>query len=217
MARPAGGYDIDGEPVPGISTVAKIGEDTGGLQHWYWHEGHAWKGTYAQWRQRTGQPVDAGTCGHALFEAWLLKQPEPDLSPYDAAAVAMARMSFGAARAWAEQSRLEVTHTELTLISRTLRVGGTLDAAARVGGQRVIADWKTSKGVYGEMKVQLGGYGLLWDEIYPDDPVTGGFHLVRFDKVTGGFEHRWWPKLEGAQHAFRLKRQLYEALKQIES
>src|SRR4030095_10252900 len=84
MARPAGGYDIDGEPVPGISTVAKIGEDTGGLQHWYWHEGHAWKGTYAQWRQRTGQPVDAGTCGHALFEAWLLKQPETRLPPYDA-------------------------------------------------------------------------------------------------------------------------------------
>ena len=49
--------------------------------------------------------------------------------------------------------------------------------------------------------VQLGGYGLLWDENFPDDPVTGGYHLVRFDKVTGGFEHRWWPKLEAAQQA----------------
>ena len=217
MARPKGGYDIDGEPVPGISTIAKIGEDTGGVQYWQWHEGHTWKGTYAQWKQRSGQPIDAGSCVHALFEAWLLKQPEPDLSHYDATVVAMARIALGAAQLWAAQSRLEVTHTELTLISRVLRVGGTLDAAARVLDQRVIVDWKASKGIYDEMKVQLGGYGLLWDEAFPADPVTGGFHLVRFDKVTGGFEHRWWPKLEAAQHAFRLKRGLYDALKRIES
>lgn len=212
MARPAGGYDIDGEPVPGISTVAKIGEDTGALQWWHWHEGHAWKGSYAQWKVRADQPADLGTLVHDTFEAWLLRgeEPAPGLpNPV--------MTSFGAAKMWAQQSKVEITHTEVTMISRTLRVGGTIDAAVRVHGQRAIADWKSSKGIYNEMKVQLSGYGMLWNETFPDDPVTGGFHLVRFDKASGGFEHRWWPTLEGAAQAFRLKRALYDALKRIES
>ncbi len=212
MARPKGGYDIDGDPVPGISTVAKIGEDTGGLQHWHWHQGHVWVGTYAQWRARADQPADLGTLVHDVFEAWLLTGAEPD----PAATPPPVLVSFGAAKMWAQQSKLAVTHTEVTLISRALRVGGTIDAAVTVNGRRAIADWKSSKGIYDEMKAQLAGYGLLWDENYPEDPVEDGYHLVRFDKETGGFEHRWWPDLPGAKQAFRLKRALYDALKQVE-
>lgn len=216
MGRPKGGYDIDGEPVPGISTVAKVGEDPGGLLHYHWHEGHAWKGTYAQWKHRAGQPTDIGHAVHGLFECFLLGRPEPDLLHLDGPALEKARISFGAATVWAAQSKLEITHTELTLISRVMRVGGTIDAAARVMGLRSIVDWKSSKGVYGDMVCQLAGYGMAWDENFPEDPITGGYHLVRFDKITGGFDHRWWPDLPGAKRAFLRKRALYDDLRGVE-
>lgn len=200
MARPRGGYDIDGEAVPGISTVSKVGEDQGGLMHWHWHEGHAWTGTYKQWKTRADQPTDFGTQVHDLFETWLFQRDlfSEDLSAYPQPV----QVSFGAARAWAEQSKVEVTHTELSMISRRLRVGGTIDAAVRVGGQRAIADWKSSKAIYNEMKVQLAGYGLVWDECYPSDPVTGGFHLVRFDKETGVLSIAGGPPCPGPNGPF---------------
>jgi hypothetical protein len=44
----------------------------------------------------------------------------------------------------------------------------------------------------------------------PDDPITAGYHLLRFDKVYGDFHAHWWAELERAWIAFRHLRALYD-------
>ncbi len=209
MARPASGYfnpDDRSERWPGISTIAGYGKDSRGLMIWAHRLGQRGIDMDSELAREAG----AGTLTHDLFEAYLLHKPEPSLDQYTPQQIEKARTSFGAAKTWAEQSKLEVTHTEVTLLSRKYRAGGTLDAASRIGGKRAILDWKTSPDIYPEMVVQVKGYGLLWDETFPEDPVTGGYHVIRFDKLTGGFAHYWWPELEAAGRAFALKRELYD-------
>ena len=50
--------------------------------------------------------------------------------------------------------------TEMPLVSKTHKFGGTLDAI-RVGTSLRLTDWKTSAGIYTEMLLQVaGGYSV---------------------------------------------------------
>jgi hypothetical protein len=62
--------------------------------------------------------------------------------------------------------------TEKPVASRTWWYAGTFDAIADIGagplkGKRLLLDWKTSKGVYGETALQLAAYANA--EFYVDD------------------------------------------------
>ena len=205
MARPEGGYKslVDGRPFPGVTTPAGLIKDCGPLIHWGWTQWCQGK-DYRKVRDEAGT---AGHLAHAAVEAWVRKQPftwtgEPGI-------IRRAQQSFGAFEQWAAHSRLEVIQPELTIISETYRIGGTLDAIL-VGGQRAIGDWKTADGLYPEALLQLAAYGKLWNEQYPQEPITGGFHLIRFDKTFGDYHHHWWPELEDAWQAWKLCRELYD-------
>jgi hypothetical protein len=43
---------------------------------------------------------------------------------------------------------------------------------------------------------------LLWEENYPDRPLTGGFHLCRFSKEYGDFAHHFYRELDDARNMF---------------
>lgn len=47
---------------------------------------------------------------------------------------------------------------EATVWNEELKYAGTLDCIVRVGGELILADWKTSTGVYPEMAIQLAAY-----------------------------------------------------------
>jgi hypothetical protein len=204
MPRPEGGYRLrDGTPVPGITTPAGFIKDAGSLIHWAWKAGFAGQ-DYRKLRD------DAGTAGHlahAAVEAWIRKQPYTWDGP--PAIVDRAKRSFGAFREWAENSRLEVTHPEISIVSETYRAGGTLDAIL-ISGKRAIGDWKTADGLYPEALLQLAAYGRLWDEKFPQEKISGGYHLIRFDKTFGDYHHHYWPELEDAWQAWVHCRALYD-------
>jgi hypothetical protein len=50
----------------------------------------------------------------------------------------------------------------------------------------------------------------LFEENFPDDPITSGYHLVRFDKVHADIHYHHWGELERAWLAFRHLRALYD-------
>jgi hypothetical protein len=204
MGRPVNGYFLaDGTRVPGVTTVISRFRESGGLIHWAWGEGKAGR-DYRETRDRAG---DAGTMAHAAVEAWLHDRPfefegDPDVC-------AKAKVAFGAFEEWARNTQLRVTHTELSLISEKYRFGGTLDAIL-IGNRRAIGDWKSGRSIYPEHLIQVAAYEQLWRENFPDDPITGGLHIVKFDKIHGDFVHRWWNELERAWLAFRHLRALYD-------
>lgn len=86
-----------------------------------------------------------------------------------------------------------------------------------IAGKRSLGDWKSSNGIYQDYLVQLAAYGLLWEEHYPNMPIEGGYHLVRFAKEWGDFSHHFWDELETAKRAFILMRQLWDCNEELKA
>ena len=209
MPTPKKGYYLaDGTRVPGVTTVIGRFKEAGGLMHWAWELGKAGK----DYREERDNAAFAGTLAHDAVEAWV--HNEPVLFEGDPAICAKAQKAFEAFVEWARQSQLKVTHTEVQLISEKHKFGGTLDAIL-IGNRRAMGDWKTSNRIYGEYLIQLAAYGKLWEEHHPDEPIDGGFHLLRFDKEYPDFHHHYWGELDSAWKAFLHLRELYEIDKEL--
>lgn len=209
MPTAKGGYYLkSGERVPSVTTVLGRFKEAGGLIHWAWKLGKEGK----DYREVRDAAADAGTLAHAAVDDWIHKRPvtftgDPDVC-------AKAQKSFEAFLEWASQTQLVVTHTELPLISERYKFGGTFDALL-VKGKRSMGDWKSSNAVYGEYLAQVAAYGILWDENFPDQPIDGGYHLLRFDKEYGDFHQHWWGELEAGKRFFLNLREAFEDAKEL--
>lgn len=202
-------YLIDGKRVPGVTTILSRFKESGGLIHWAWKLGMEGK----DYREVRDQAADAGTIAHAMMEAHIKNAPF-DASQYDLAMIERAKPAFDAFLEWATNSRFEVTETEVPLVSKAYRFGGTRDAIL-ISGKRAIGDWKTSNSIYPEMLCQLAAYGILDEEA--GNVIEGGFHLLRFSKQEKPddpvqFTHHYWSQLDKAREAFLLMRQLYDLM-----
>jgi hypothetical protein len=209
MATQKKGYFLKDETrVPSVTTIISRFKDAGGLIHWAWNLGKEGK----DYRDERDRAADAGTMAHEAVEAWIHGQNFSFDGP--AEVTEKAQRAFGAFLEWADQTQLKATHTEIPLVSEKHRFGGTFDALL-VRGKRAMGDWKTSNNVYPEYLVQVAAYGKLWEENFPDEPINGGFHLLRFDKNYGDFHAHWWGELDRAWDAFLHLRELYEIDKEL--
>lgn len=204
MARPEGGYRIkDGTRVPGVTTITGKLKPAEALMSWAVKETLAGR----DYKATRDAAADAGSLAHAAVEAWIRRKPF--LWPPDSDIVTRGYRAFGAFEKWAHQTKLQIVEPEVSLVSERYRFGGTMDALL-LDGRRAISDWKSSAGLYIDMLLQIVAYGKLWDEHHPDDPITGGFHLVRFDKEHGDFHHHYWAELDAAWDAFLHLRAVYD-------
>ena len=201
MARPYKGYEIDGEKVPGVTTVLSRFKESGALMYWAWKQGTEGK----DFRETKQAAADAGTLAHDMVEHDIYGQPF-DLAGYDEATIQKAQGAYNAYKEWKQQTNLTIAEAEVPLLSRIHRFGGTLDAIF-VHGRLALGDWKTSNGVYADYLLQLGAYQLLWEENFPNRPIEGGFHLLRFSKQQDpsdpiSFAHHYWSQLDVAKEQF---------------
>lgn len=194
--------------VPSVTTVLGRFKDAGPLMYWAWNCGKEGK----DFRQERDNAADAGTMAHAAVEQWV--KGENFAFTGDPLICQKAQTAFGAFIEWADQTKLKVDKTELPLVSEKYAFGGTFDAIL-VGARRAMGDWKSSNGVYGEYLAQLAAYGQLWAENFPDEPIEGGYHLLRFDKTHGDFTHKWWGDLTAGWEYFIRLREAYEFDKEL--
>lgn len=197
MARPKSGYRLaDGTEVPGCTTIIKSLSDPGGLLHWAWQQGM----DGIDYRNTRDKAAEAGTLAHDLIEAEIRGLPLPTDS--DTEKLGKAMRALQRFREWRDQTKAEITVHERPLISEVHRFGGTPDAEAILNGRRVLLDWKSSNGVYGEYLAQLGGYALLIEEREGWTPSEA--HLLRFDKTCESWTHHYWgaAALETGRKAF---------------
>lgn len=210
MATQKGGYHTkDGVKVPSVTTVLSRFKEAGGLIHWAWQLGKEGK----DYRDVRDEAADCGTMAHEAVEHWIKGLEWKWVYP-EQEKTKRAQKAYNAFLEWANQTQLKVTHTEVALVSEKHKFGGTLDAML-IQGKRSLGDWKTSNKVYPEYLVQVAAYGILWEENFPDQPIEGGYHLLRFDKEYGDFHHSWWSELESAKRAFLLLREAYEIDKEL--
>lgn len=189
--------------VPSVTTVLGRFKEAGGLMYWAWDCGM--KGL--DYRKVRDDAADAGTFAHAAVDDWVHKRPVTFEG--DPALCAKARTAFEGFLEWANQTQLVVTHTEMPLVSERYKFGGTFDAIL-VKGKRSMGDWKSSNAIYAEYLAQIAAYGILWEENFPNEPIDGGYHLLRFDKTYGDFHQHWWNELEAGKRYFLNLRAAYE-------
>lgn len=194
MPHPKDGYKLNGRSVPGVTTILNRFKESGALIHWAWKQGMEGR----DYREAKQAAADAGTLAHAMIEAHI-RGRSFTMPPGTAPDIAeRAERAFAAFLRWAATFRFEPRETEVSLVSEKHRFGGTLDVVALDGGL-CIGDFKTSKDIYFDHLLQLGGYSVLWNEAHPDRPVERGFILrVREED----FEFRDFHNLRPAQDHF---------------
>lgn len=202
--------DASGSRVPSVTTILSRFKESGGLLYWANQAGLQGK-TLDEAR---APAATAGTMAHDMVEAHINKRSLPELRG-DAQVIAKATAAYEAYLTWAEMYKIAIRHTEVSLVSNAHRFGGRLDAVGANGAGLVLLDWKTSNAVYADNLLQLAGYKLLWEENYPDHPLTG-FHLCRFAKEEGDFSHHYFPALTEEAETFLLMRTLYDRVKAVE-
>ena len=104
----------------------------------------------AAYRDRDSK-ADLGSIVHDASEAHVLGRPYPPVNeeqqPY-----------MDAFLAWIEDFQPTFEAVEAPCFSDTHRYAGTLDAIAVIDGKRYLLDYKTGKGVYPEVGLQLAAY-----------------------------------------------------------
>lgn len=208
----------DGSRVPGTTTIisnCNLGS-VDGLLYWANQLGRDGK-SHTEVRDKA---ADAGTACHEMCECFA-KGTDFDGSKYPAEILAKAEGAFNAFRSWARQTNLRIAQSELPLVSEQWRYGGTLDCML-VNGELALGDYKTSNSIRVGMLCQLAAYHNLWTENRPEEPITGGFHLLRFSKPEHAddpvhFSHHHWSHLDAAWDAFKHMRELYELHKRLKA
>ena len=210
MARPAGGYKLkDGTRVPGNTTICELW-GANKRQLMWWANKMGLEGKTLEDAQKL--EAEAGTLIHTLVEAELRSLPTTTIviPPELKDKVENGLLGF---YEWRDSSKLEVTHSELSLVSEKHRFGTTIDFPSRVNGRRRNVELKTADGLYETFLIQSAAQGAAWDETFPEDPVDG-YVILRFGKADGSFHETFFPrgapKMSAAWESFLHLRSLYD-------
>lgn len=192
MARPTSGYTTtDGSKVSGVTTVAKCISLSApdGLMQWAANMSVAKQNPKAHILARD-RAARVGTLTHELIESKLRDGRTVTDAFGDELDDAMVR--YNGWLKWWERTSFEVVALEVSLVSDTLRYGGTFDALLRApDGSLFLVDWKTSSQLDESLLLQLAGYVVLLDELteYRVDYV-GAIQLTK----NGGFRPYIWSR-----------------------
>ncbi len=159
--RPANGYELDGVPVPGVTTIAGRIKNAGPLLAWYKKQGALMgEAAYARKLRTTLEPfvgqslIDqylpdhdpnehdpitvrdhsaaVGTAVHEMIEHYLSTDPPISRTTADGPVLVEAMAAFRAWKAWwATQPDLKPIMLEVPMVSRVHAFGGTCDAVMR--------------------------------------------------------------------------------------
>ncbi len=220
MPHPTGGYrNAAGDRIPGTTTIIGRFKDSKALLFWAFKQGQSGA---SHLYEKTEEAAEIGTMAHGFVErhinlsatgrALTIDDIEDAGSPeiFDPA-----WRAFEAYLRWERMTHLTIVAQEIELVSEQYQFGGCPDAIGMIDDELCLVDWKTSNGVYVDHLIQLAAYRQLWEENYPDQPLTGGFHLCRFAKGAPDFHHHHWSDLSLAWEQFRLFRQAYENDKRL--
>lgn len=199
--------DSKGTRLPGVTTViSNLGWSTNQLMYWAWDQGM--KGL--NFRDTSQSACDVGTLVHSYIECDIHGTPPPVIPPEFEDQVSNAVLGW---MHWRDMSQFKPLRTEVSLVSDKLKFGGTMDLAAVIG-RPVLADLKSSKGIYPNHKIQIASYGWLWDNAdlefidgewrpwKPEYPLEG-LALLQVGKEDGSFHYHFWHELSQAWEVFQ--------------
>ena len=199
----------DGKRVPSFSAISnQWGIKTEPLKWWAYKRGEAGIPMYEK------EEADVGTLAHLMIDAEV-KGTKLKLEDFPVKIIEQAQACFENFIKWRERHDFEPIETEISLVSEEHKYGGTIDCIAMIDGKLSIGDWKTGKDVYEDNIIQIVCYAKLWDENFPENPIEGGYHMIRTGKEIAMFDYRVYFEFPGAWEVFLHLRALYDLHKEI--
>lgn len=197
--------NAQGKVVPGVTTILGLLAKPA-LIPWAWRLGMEG----IDYRKVSDKAANIGTATHHLVECFL-KEITPSLDDFNSNTIKAAEIAFSNFKQWWGDQGLEVRETEKQLVSESMQCGGTMDCIAyKVNPPRELwlVDIKTSKGIYAEMLYQLAAYWAIWNENYPNDPISSA-HIIQLSKEDGRLSYYKYDSLFTELEIFRYLRMIY--------
>ena len=192
----------DGTPVRGVTTIIgqNLGRNKEALKYWAWDLGMQG----LDYRKSLQESCDAGTITHGLIDADVKGYEYPMPAGVTDDVIERGYNGFWNFTKWKEMVKFKPIVTEISMVVCVERgdppskfyFGMTPDCIAEVTGQLAIVDYKTSKGVYGDHRIQISAYSHGWNINFPDKELVGGHHLLQIGKDDASFHHHFWQSLE---------------------
>ena len=174
----------DGERLPGVTTVInELGWNKNMLIAWSRREALAGNDP-DKIKNEAARP---GTLMHSFIEGHI-KGEKVDTVDFTENQIELAKNSYFAFVEWEKAMKPKYLGTEIQLVSEKYRFGGTADMIGEIGGELVLCDWKSSKGVYPEMTIQVAAYKIAYEEMNPGKKVHHG-GILRLDRETSAYDY----------------------------
>ena len=75
-----------------------------------------------------------------------------------------AMVAFAVYLEWVEKTKFRALANELVIVNEEQRIAGTIDCIGRMGDDLVVVDWKSSKYLYKEHKIQVAQYVTMMEK-----------------------------------------------------
>ena len=117
---------------------------------------------------------------------------------------------------WLDEEKIKISHPEEILLSKKYGYWGIKDSDGKRGKENFVLDYKTSKGIYPEMRLQVSSYLKASEEMLGRK--YAGYWIIKFGKEDGNFEPLYVPLKEAKKdfEAFLAAFTLKKRLKQID-
>ena len=158
------------------------------------------------YREASQKAKDVGSEIHSWINKWI--RGEKPTMPEDP----LVLNGVNAFLRWIDEREVELLETEKVIYSKKYDYAGFLDAEAKIGNKLCIIDFKSSKGIYDEMRCQIAAYQQAREE--ESKKKYDSRWIVKLGKVNGEFEARELDEQEKDLQAFlgalNLKKRLLE-------
>jgi len=146
---------------------------------------------------------DLGDIVHTNINDYILGKM-PDFTPES-------KIGFNNFLKWLDEEKIQLFMGDTRLASLKRKFGGRADGFGLQSNDLILMDWKTSKKIYDDQAVQVGGYLVAAEEQFSIKIPKAA--IVRFDKIQiSVFEHKW-VDVENAKACFIAALELYYAYK----
>lgn len=168
----------DGTRAPSVTTIISqnLGWNKNVLMNWAKRQTMIGKDADAVLKEA----ADIGTLLHLLIEGHQ-RGFDVDTGDFTRNQTEKALVCFGGYLEWVEKVQFKALASETVVVDEEQRVAGTIDCVGKVGDDLVLIDWKTSKYLYKEHKIQVAKYINLLERAKEGRHFAYGM-VLRFDK-----------------------------------
>jgi len=197
----------DGTIVPGVTTILGILN----------------KPALVKWANNLGlQGIDStkyvdekaaiGTLAHQMIANYL-RGEETDTSEYSKVQIDQAENAVLSFFEWEKTHHIEPVLVEEPLVSELHKFGGTIDCLGIINGNVTLIDFKTSKGIFPEMLIQVAAYKEL---LFGHGDIAEQTIILRIGRTPDeGFEERLVNELDKRWHIFQHCLEIYRLQKEV--